>query len=285
MWRVALLALAGIGAALAVVVWWEPRPAAGPPAGTTDAIPSRPAGAAPDSARLEKVESALRAETERRQALEERVTELDAAVAKLRGAASSVAADSGPDATPDAGEGVGSGAPPAAFRNRFRPQAETAEERIDKLVAAGFSAERAAYIEQRRSELALQALEQQYTARRDGQPVPSGPNAGETTLRAELGDDDYARYLAAEGRPTTVGVFNVLAGSPAAQAGLQAGDEVTSYGGKRVFDVRDLNQLTLQGTPGESVVVDVLRNGQPMQVVIPRGPLGIGGGGFFRRRP
>ena len=177
MWRVALLAIAGIGAALAIVVWRESRVPVVSLAATTAAAPTRSAVAAPSAARLEKLETDLRSEAERRKALEQRVAELDAAVAKLRAATPNAAADPRADATSDGAEGAGPGTPPATFRNRFRPRAETEEERIDKLVAAGFSAERAAYIEQRRSELALQALEQQYTARRDGQPVPPAPSA------------------------------------------------------------------------------------------------------------
>jgi hypothetical protein len=45
----------------------------------------------------------------------------------------------------------------------------------------------------------------------------------------------------------------------------------------------ELNALILEGQPGAPVTVDVLRDGQPMQVVMPRGPLGIAGRGFGRR--
>jgi len=48
--------------------------------------------------------------------------------------------------------------------------------------------------------------------------------------------------------------------------------------GERVFDIRDLNELTLEGTAGQSVVVEVRRDGQQVQLVMPRGPLGISGG-------
>ena len=41
--------------------------------------------------------------------------------------------------------------------------------------------------------------------------------------------------------------------------------------------------VTLEGTPGESVVVDVRRGGQNVQLVMPRGPIGITGGGFRGR--
>jgi S1-C subfamily serine protease len=76
----------------------------------------------------------------------------------------------------------------------------------------------------------------------------------------------------------------VLGSSPAEQAGLQPGDEVVAYAGKRVFDMSDLNGLTYEGTAGELVAVEVLRDGQPVQVYVPRGPIGIMGGGRFRGR-
>jgi S1-C subfamily serine protease len=104
-------------------------------------------------------------------------------------------------------------------------------------------------------------------------------------LRQELGETEYERYLAALGRPTKVGVFNVIASSPAEKAGLQAGDEILTYGGTRVFDMRELNDLTVEGSPGQPVVLEVQRNGQNLQLVLPRGPIGIGGGPFNRRQP
>jgi S1-C subfamily serine protease len=76
-----------------------------------------------------------------------------------------------------------------------------------------------------------------------------------------------------------VRVGGVLASSPAEHAGLAPGDEVVAYGGRRVFDMRYLNELILEGRPGEPVIVDVLRDGQPIQVLLPRGPLGISGRG------
>ena len=56
-----------------------------------------------------------------------------------------------------------------------------------------------------------------------------------------------------------------------------------AYNGRRIFDMRELNALTLVGTPGESVVIDVRRDGQNLQLVMPRGPLGVTGGGFRGR--
>jgi S1-C subfamily serine protease len=97
-------------------------------------------------------------------------------------------------------------------------------------------------------------------------------------LRTELGDVDYSRYLAANGRQTDIQVYGVLDSSPAQTAGLRPGDRIQRYGGQRIFTVRELTEQTLQGNPGENVAVDILRDGMPMQVVLPRGPLGVTGG-------
>ena len=157
----------------------------------------------------------------------------------------------------------------------------------DQLTAAGFSAGDAQLIETRIEELRVEAMQARYEAMRSGEPADTlrGQLADSTTaLRSELGDDQYERFLEATGRPTSVNVSGVLARSAAETAGLQDGDQIVAYGGDRVFDIRDLNRVLLEGDPGEPVVVDVVRGGQPMQIVMPRGPLGISSG-FTRRGP
>jgi S1-C subfamily serine protease len=93
------------------------------------------------------------------------------------------------------------------------------------------------------------------------------------TLRAKLGDAEYEQYLSATGSEVDVPV-NVPINSTAAQAGLRPGDRIVSYDGSRVFHFGELTALT-EGSPSESVIVDVLRNGQIIQISVPRGPLGI----------
>jgi membrane-associated protease RseP (regulator of RpoE activity) len=166
----------------------------------------------------------------------------------------------------------------AEMRTRFRDregQRREGSERgfVQSLIAAGFTADRAEWITRRTEELRMEALQAQYDAQRGGRPVQP----------AELGDADYERYLQAAGRPTAIPVRDVLASSPAERSGLQPGDEIVAYGGKRVFDMSELNALTLEGVPGESVIVDVRRAGQSVQLVMPRGPLGVTGGGFRGR--
>lgn len=169
-------------------------------------------------------------------------------------------------------------------RRRAPTPEELEQRRIQRFVDAGFTVARAEWIERRTAELQMQQLEAQYEAARSGDPsrIRDMPSI-EETLRAELGDAEYERYLQATGRPTRVNVRNVLPSSPADRVGLQPGDEIVAYGGKRVFDMDDLNRLTLEGQPGETVVLEVLRDGQPIQLFVPRGPIGISGGG--RRFP
>jgi S1-C subfamily serine protease len=153
-----------------------------------------------------------------------------------------------------------------------------------RLLAAGFAPDRAEWIAQRTAELRMTQLQAQYDSAREGKPFdPTAVLAGERTLRSDLGDADYERYLQALDRPTSVPVRDVLASSPGERAGLQPGDEVVAYDGKRVFDFRELNALTLEGNAGESVVIQVRRNDQVLDLVMPRGPIGIFGGGFRGR--
>jgi hypothetical protein len=237
----------------------------------------------PATARLAALESALAAEAEHRAVLEQRVEELAAQLEEL-GQRPVLAA--GPRGFAGPGGGPPDPAAIAEARERFQRDAgarnEDAERRFnERLVAAGFAPDRADWIIRRTEELRMEALQAQYDAQRGGRPVE--PRAGLQTLRSELGDADYERYLQADGRPAAIAVRDVLASSPAERSGLQPGDEIVSYGGKRVFDMPELNSLTLEGTPGESVVVEVRRDGQNVQVVLPRGPLGITGGGFRGR--
>lgn len=291
MLRTVLLLAAGLAAGLAVAVWFqeEPEPFGEDLTGADDV---RRAGdfSAADASRLEMLEAALQAEIDERAALEQRVFELDAALDELRAAAPSAsqaperrsAARDGANAGGEAVSAAGPANVPPNARQRFRGGPNTPEREIERLVAAGFAPDRAAWIQQRTAELTLERMQAQYTARRDGQPMPANAANPEQTLRAELGEQDYERYLTATGRPTRIGVYNVLPGSPGERAGLKPGDEIVSYAGRRVYGVGELNELTFEGRPGESVVVDVVRDGQPLQLVVPRGPIGIGGGGIRR---
>jgi S1-C subfamily serine protease len=66
-----------------------------------------------------------------------------------------------------------------------------------------------------------------------------------------------------------------LGGSPAANAGIKAGDTILQYGNKRIYSWNDLTTATSEGSAETTVTVTVERNGQQQQVYVPRGPLGI----------
>jgi S1-C subfamily serine protease len=273
MLKTLLLVLAGSVAGVAIALWLRssPEPIAAEPAPASVSVTPL-VGIDAAAARLRAVEDALDAEILQRAVLEERVAELAAELEALgegqRLARRSDAANGSPPV--DGGRDI-------RARQTVRSGVQRAEgNTVEQLIAAGFAPDRAAWIDRRTQELRMQLMQAQYEARRDGRPPPADAEA--TTLRAELGDQDYERFLTATGRSTAVNIMGVLASSPAERAGLQQGDEIVAYDGKRVFDVTELNELTLGGASGESVVVDVRRDGQNLQIVMPRGPLGVWGG-------
>lgn len=94
-------------------------------------------------------------------------------------------------------------------------------------------------------------------------------------LQKELGDEPYSAYLFATGQSNRVTVQSVLAKSSADSAGIRTDDQITRYGDQRIYNWRDLRNATTQGDINESVTVEIIREGRPMQVYVQRGPLGI----------
>lgn len=156
--------------------------------------------------------------------------------------------------------------------------------RAQQLVAAGFAREEAERIVQIESEESLRQLQAQYDSRRARATSENNQPAITNPIRSELGDQNYERYLEANGRPTSARVGSIIGGSAAENAGLIAGDDVISYAGERVFNLSDVNNLTIQGNVGESVLIEVERGEESIQLTIPRGPIGISGGRRGRRR-
>lgn len=154
------------------------------------------------------------------------------------------------------------------------------EGKMEALIDAGFLPSQASMIVQRESELQMESIKARYEAEKSGDSSEYWRNrtSSSETIRQELGDADYERYLVANGRSTNVAVSSVIESSPAQSAGLQAGDEIVRYAGERVFSMTDLTRETMNGLAGQNVVVDIMRNGNAMQIVMPRGPVGISGG-------
>ena len=97
-------------------------------------------------------------------------------------------------------------------------------------------------------------------------------------IRDELGDDRYDRYLFAMGRPNRLVVGSVMETSPAQHAGFKHGDVIVRYDGERVFSNLHLVRLRSSGKLGAPIIVEITRDGHPMQITIPRGPMGMGAG-------
>ncbi|MDJ0906309.1 MAG: PDZ domain-containing protein [Woeseiaceae bacterium] len=171
------------------------------------------------------------------------------------------------------------------FQDGLRQGSEAdAAWRRDRLVTAGFSEDRADWILRRESELLMQRMQVMYEVRRTGERPPNfrqimDPDAA---LRTEVGDAEYEQYLKAFGRSISVTVGSVLESSPGQRAGIQPGDEIMAYGGERVFSYDDLSGRTMAAAPGQPVVVDIVRDGVPMQVVIEGGPIGISNNRYMR---
>ena len=155
------------------------------------------------------------------------------------------------------------------------------ERRVATLIEGGFSEEDARRALQLESEASFKAMQLAWEAQRNGEAVDVMNNMSnpQSILRAEMGDEAYARYLDAQGQPTAIRITQVLSGSPGNSAGLQAGDKLVSYNGERVFNVMELRNGTMQGQPGEDVVIEIERDGVRMQLTLPRGPIGITGSG------
>lgn len=152
----------------------------------------------------------------------------------------------------------------------------------ERLVKAGINQERADDIVRRKNDIELKKLELRDRATREGYLGTGRYNrelneltAAEISLRDELGDDDYDRYLFASGQNNRVLVTSVMIGSQAEFAGIQDGDIILSYDDRILFEWSELQQATTQGERGEYVNVNVWRDGQLTNLWIPRGPLGV----------
>ena len=152
-----------------------------------------------------------------------------------------------------------------------------------QLVESGFAESEATWIVQRESEIQLSRLFDNYNQRRSESQKSYTDNddgmmqelSANQQLRIEIDDDYYERYLEAQNLPTSVTVGSVMSSSPGESAGLLPGDTIVTYDGSRVFSLQDVNNLTIKGNVGESVLIEVQRAGASVQLAIPRGPIGV----------
>ena len=152
----------------------------------------------------------------------------------------------------------------------------------ESLMAAGFSAPEAENLAQRWGQQQMDLLYLRDQAIREGwidtpryREAAQDLRDGNASLREELGDDAYDRLLYASGQPNRLAITSVFESSPGQVSGLQPGDVIISYDGTPVRSGSDVRDATTDGDPGEPVMMEILRDGQPIEINIPRGPIGI----------
>lgn len=149
-------------------------------------------------------------------------------------------------------------------------------EQVQSLVQEGISEREATEIVRLSEEYEMQWLQAQYEARQSGQPANGNLRAElAQQFKENLGEENYEKYLRAVGQTTSVTIRNVLESSPAQSVGLQSGDQIVSYEGRRVYNILELNQLTQVPNDTGFVTIEFIRNGSPMAVTVPKGPIGI----------
>ncbi len=224
--------------------------------------------AAPVEARIRALEQAVIQEQQARQFLEDEIFMLREAIEKRE--AESVVAEERSDTAIAARR-------EAFMARRFGGSATQSQ--VGALVEAGFAPDQAEWIVQREAEIEMERLQARYDAMRmaEEQGFMARRFTDDSALRAELGETDYERYLDAKGRSTSAEINTVLPNSPAHNAGIQPGDVIVRYDGERVYSMMDMAGRIMQNEQQGNVVVDIERGGVPMQLVIPRGPLGLFG--------
>ncbi len=100
-------------------------------------------------------------------------------------------------------------------------------------------------------------------------------NGREDDLRKRLSEPAYDAYLYASGQTNRVAVTSVLESAQAGSAGIQAGDHIIRYDQRRIYNWRDLRDSTSDGNIGESVTLEIERDGKRMEFFLTRGPLGV----------
>ena len=153
---------------------------------------------------------------------------------------------------------------------------------VSALVENGIDQQLAEQIVSRNDQLELQQLELRDRTIRDG---TYGTEAYVQELRKLrdsapaqrelIGDEAYDRYLYTLGRSNRIYVVSVIPGSSAEQAGIQNGDFILSYDGKRLFNTSELRDITPEGTRGETIQIGIQRDYYRFSLPLPRGPLGV----------
>ena len=171
-------------------------------------------------------------------------------------------------------------------RNRFERQREN---QVQQLVDAGFSHSRATAIVEKQERLQYEQMQFSYEyhhlqdkrsdrAKELQEKLQTYSNP-RRVFEQELSAAEFEQYLNAFGGRTEMEIGDLIESAPAYEAGLRPGDKIIRYNNQRVFHMGDLRTQVYQAKPGESVAVEIQRQGSSSTetIYLPAGPLGIRG--------
>lgn len=165
--------------------------------------------------------------------------------------------------------------PRERFYERMRDRNRKTTEKLRDL---GWTDAEIAALERLRVEAGLEMEERMFHEMRrrlEENPATAAFMRGSSPFRDELSEEKYEQYLRARGETRlAVPVHIVIEGSTAEMAGLQTGDAIRRVGNERVYNEQELTFAMLQGEYGESVVIEVERDGSIFYLTVPRGPMG-----------
>jgi C-terminal processing protease CtpA/Prc len=215
---------------------------------------------------LNSLQKSLSQEERQRHSLQKRVTELERKLKKLQLITKSIENEE----------------PVAEKDTEMSAEVEEELDRETQLVAAGLEPQQAKSITQFLGDIEMERLYLHDQATREGwlgtpryrQEIMTLVER-EEELRLELGDTDYDLYLYGTGQPNRVIIQSVIEDSPAQKVGIQSKDIAYSYAGNRLYSMRDLVTATTEGIANESVLLEVIRDGNIYEFYLPRGPLGV----------
>jgi hypothetical protein len=159
---------------------------------------------------------------------------------------------------------------------------ETEDSEVQALLAAGLDPYEVAEIRRRSGEAEMDRLYLRDRAIREGwfgderyREALENLEDPQSALRTRLGEQAFDRYLHASGDNNRIRVQSIIEASPAAAAGLESGDIIHRYANQRIFSMADLRSAMADGNAGESVSVEVSRDGSRRSFYLSRGPLGV----------
>jgi vacuolar-type H+-ATPase subunit I/STV1 len=267
---VGLAAVAGFLVAQAIPIDSPPTRPAEPESADGRAETARSRTPASADIELADLRGRLRDESSARRELERKVDALERRIGELAQRSERAPEEVSDDS--DDGAGVDPAIDGDADRAWFDEQA---------LIASGINEARAQELRLFFEQLELERLRLRDRAAREGWDRSARRTEfeileqREESLRERLGENEYAAYLYASGRPNRVEIASVLASAPAGQAGIRAGDQILRYANERIYSPRELRAATAAGTFGEPVEIEVERDGEALRFYLARGPMGV----------